>query len=64
MKTIKKHGVQNYQTGLIEQEFDTLIKAIELCNKLNGSNTMQPDFRTVFIADGKIYDSEREWINS
>ena len=61
MKTIKKHGVQNLQTGLIEQEFDKLADAIELSKKLNGSNF---EFKTVYIVDGKIYDSEREYINS
>ena len=59
MKAIKKHGVQNLQTGLIEQEFDSLIEAIELVKKLNDS-----EFKIVYIIDGKIYDSEREYINS
>jgi hypothetical protein len=64
----KKHGIQNYQTGIVEEEFETLHEASKRCDELNGKyvnvSECLKDFRTVFIVSGKVYDSEREYINS
>ena len=64
-KMKKEYGVQNIQTGLLEDLFDSKLKSIELCNKLNnGASSRNSEFKTVYVVDGKIYDSEREYINS
>jgi hypothetical protein len=64
MKTIKNYAVQNMQTGLIEQKFNNLFETVKLCDKLNNLNSIQPEFKTVYIVNGIIYDSEYDYINS
>ena len=62
---IKKHGVQSYQTGLLEGLFETEIEALKKCNELNGKyahgREELKDFRTVFVVDGKVYNDEHEF---
>ena len=61
----KNHGVQNLQTGMLEDLFASKIEAVELSNKLNcGSNTRNPDYRVVDVVVCVIFDSEREFVNS
>lgn len=69
MNNTKKHGVQNYTTGIVEAKFDTLCEAANEVHRLNGkySNARedQKEYRVVYISDeGKIYDSEYDYINS
>lgn len=68
METTKKYGVQNYQTGIIEENFLTAFEANKKCDELNGkyANSREDlkDHRTVYLAEGKVFDSEREYLNS
>jgi hypothetical protein len=65
---MKNYGVQNYQTGLVEYTFEKEIDAIQKCHELNEkyaySREDLKDFKTVYIIDNKVYDSERDYLNS
>jgi hypothetical protein len=62
-----KYGVQNYQTGLVVEKFATIYEASKKCDELNGKNAHGredlKEYRTVYLADDKVFDSEREYLN-